>query len=729
MFEKPDASEPAKKRPKLSIESTPSIYTAEMQDDPENSIVMAEDTESPLKEFKEPSQLTEFLEHPEQFFLSEQFANACVIEEETLLTYCIRFQHTPTTVQRLLHCGADPNIQSRRGITPISVAAHKGSVEIVQMLIDKGATVNAVNTSGSTALIQAAHFGHLPVVELLLIHEANADFCNSKGKASARQIQYCLFLIVIHTCISVGTTALMRASQEGHADIARVLLRHNVDVNRKNLEGMNALMLASQRGHGDLVELLIQHKASIDEQTGQGSTALMLACKRGHEKCAQVLVSYGAEVYMRDRRQRTARDTAMKRNHANLLMVLDTQWQIRQMQERSQVERRALLETLRQAVLKFGSGGRVGVQLHSVWEFLDGLKAALRERKKGGGVSDGGMLSLFLSQSPSLPYICKTPYKLLSHLETLIDSENSVYTQQAAAPHPLVLAHPHYAQMVYGAKGAKGGGLLQWHMPPPSVPNYEDYMWPKILHRALSLPHGVWELVAEYLPLPRVWRTTLSVLPRRIKLSAHVAMQDLSTIMDEVLTDTGVVAVPFGSGSAGGSGRHLLQKVATSPQLHPLLVNLGMPTTLVEEIVQLGPLQPLLSLPAPSTAAAAASLPPSFTPRPPLARSFLSLGVSVYKWGRQRSSVLKWLNIMPSGGSKEGREDEGAEEGDDGVGEAEVDGDGEDDFIAATDAGGEGESEAEAGDFDGVDASAGEQGLEGVLVEGLEDIISSDDED
>ena len=80
MFEKPDASEPAKKRTKLSIESTPSNYTADMQDDLENSIVMAEDTESPLKEFKEPSQLTEFLEHPEQFFLSEQFANTCVIE-------------------------------------------------------------------------------------------------------------------------------------------------------------------------------------------------------------------------------------------------------------------------------------------------------------------------------------------------------------------------------------------------------------------------------------------------------------------------------------------------------------------------------------------------------------------------------------------------------------------------------------------------------------------------
>ncbi|RYY70257.1 ankyrin repeat domain-containing protein [archaeon] len=74
-------------------------------------------------------------------------------QDETLLTHCIKHQHIPA-IQQLLHCGADPNIQSRRGITPISVGAHKGSVEIVQMLIDKGASVNSVNNSGSTALIQ-----------------------------------------------------------------------------------------------------------------------------------------------------------------------------------------------------------------------------------------------------------------------------------------------------------------------------------------------------------------------------------------------------------------------------------------------------------------------------------------------------------------------------------------------------------------------------------------------
>jgi ankyrin repeat protein len=142
-----------------------------------------------------------------------------------------------------------------------------------------------------------------------LKHSAFADFANSKG-----------------------TTALMRASQEGHVEISDLLIRAHVDVNRKNNEGMNALMLSSQRGHAEMTLLLIKAGASMDEQTTQGSTALMLACKRNHEKVVEVLVSMGCEVFMRDGRGRTAKDTALRRNHVSLLRWLDTQVQIERIQ-------------------------------------------------------------------------------------------------------------------------------------------------------------------------------------------------------------------------------------------------------------------------------------------------------------------------------------------------------------------------------------------------------------
>ncbi len=125
-----------------------------------------------------------------------------------------------------------------------------------------------------------------------------------------------------------GTTALMRASQEGHVEISNLLIQANGDVNKKNLEGMNALMLASQRGHHIVAMLLIKAGAVMDEQTAQqGNTALMLACKRDHEEVVNVLVSMGADIYMRDNRNRTAADTALRRNNTHLLKYLNTQKQ------------------------------------------------------------------------------------------------------------------------------------------------------------------------------------------------------------------------------------------------------------------------------------------------------------------------------------------------------------------------------------------------------------------
>ena len=267
----------------------------------------------------------QFLENPLMVRPKAEFLNLLYQEDDTILTHAVKIQNVDA-VASLVRAGANPNTTNRKGITPISAAAHKGNVAVMKILIDGGAVVNALNSSGSTALIQASHFGHVEAVSLLIKHKAVVDFANTKG-----------------------TTALMRASQEGHVAISKILINAGVDVNRKNNEGMNALMLASQRGHSEMALLLIRARAVVDEQTAQGSTALMLACKRGHEKVVEVLVSMGAELYVRDSRQRCARDTAEKRHHEKLLKYLDTQIQIRNIQTFRAKQRAGVLSNLREA--------------------------------------------------------------------------------------------------------------------------------------------------------------------------------------------------------------------------------------------------------------------------------------------------------------------------------------------------------------------------------------------
>ncbi|MDR2046259.1 MAG: ankyrin repeat domain-containing protein [Rickettsiales bacterium] len=50
----------------------------------------------------------------------------------------------------------------------------------------------------------------------------------------------------------------------GNVDIAKVLLKHNADVNAKNNEGKTALYYAAKYNHQELVELLLAHGASHD---------------------------------------------------------------------------------------------------------------------------------------------------------------------------------------------------------------------------------------------------------------------------------------------------------------------------------------------------------------------------------------------------------------------------------------------------------------------------------
>lgn len=76
----------------------------------------------------------------------------------------------------------------------------------------------------------------------------------------------------------------------------------------------------------------------------------------------------------------------------------------------------------------------------------------------------------------------------------------------------------------------------------------------------MALPSGVFELIADYMPLPRIWQWSLMRLRRRCKLAPHQAVLDLSIIMDEILRDSAIFA--------GWDQSNLLMKINRSPQVY-----------------------------------------------------------------------------------------------------------------------------------------------------------------
>jgi hypothetical protein len=77
-----------------------------------------------------------------------------------------------SVLRLLLEHGADINVQSQSGRTPLHWASTYGALEVVRVLLEHGADVEAKENSGKTALQEAADMGRDEVVKLLRDHGA-----------------------------------------------------------------------------------------------------------------------------------------------------------------------------------------------------------------------------------------------------------------------------------------------------------------------------------------------------------------------------------------------------------------------------------------------------------------------------------------------------------------------------------------------------------------------------
>jgi ankyrin repeat protein len=72
-------------------------------------------------------------------------------------------------------------------------------------------------------------------------------------------------------------TALHSASFQGHLQVVRYLLQHDVNVNVRNSGNDTSLLLASYQGHGDVVRFLLDRGADVDLRDQYDNTPLTLA--------------------------------------------------------------------------------------------------------------------------------------------------------------------------------------------------------------------------------------------------------------------------------------------------------------------------------------------------------------------------------------------------------------------------------------------------------------------
>ena len=141
-------------------------------------------------------------------------------------------------VQRLLKAGADPNVSTHSSkCSPVYFATSKYSdPSILLALAEAGADLNVTTYTGATPLVIASQLGFETTVEVLLNLKASLD----------HQTKH-------------GFTALMAAAHKGHVGIAENLLLAGADTQITDTNGRTALDWSLLSKHPEITQLLLLH--------------------------------------------------------------------------------------------------------------------------------------------------------------------------------------------------------------------------------------------------------------------------------------------------------------------------------------------------------------------------------------------------------------------------------------------------------------------------------------
>ncbi|KAL3162656.1 Ankyrin repeat and SOCS box protein 16 [Trebouxia sp. C0009 RCD-2024] len=216
----------------------------------------------------------------------------------------------PVIAELLLDQGANPKIQnSHNHLQPLHMAARHGSLAVCRLLLSAGADVTAASKDLSTPLHEAGEAAQTEVIQLLVAHGASClvedkhhmtplSTALRKSFASAAPDAEDKLVESVTVLLSHGNSTrgkgqvwpeLEEAALGGHAGVVQLLLDKGAAASDA------ALTVASQTGHLEVVKLLLRHRSSARQPSGDEPNALHMVARVGHAEVAQLLLENGAD--------------------------------------------------------------------------------------------------------------------------------------------------------------------------------------------------------------------------------------------------------------------------------------------------------------------------------------------------------------------------------------------------------------------------------------------------
>ena len=195
-------------------------------------------------------------------------------ESATLLVMAI---HDISVAELLLKNGADPNLGCKFGsvsTTPLCEAAAyplEGAMESMRLLLDHGANPNLETSEGTTPLMRAAGSGFADTVKKLLDHGADARLHDASGETALH------YIAMGDYEFNKWQDEKRRTHRVSIGPIVRLLLQHGAEVDAQDHEGKTTLTLAAACETTDLVKLLLRHHANPNHYDRSGYPPLSYA--------------------------------------------------------------------------------------------------------------------------------------------------------------------------------------------------------------------------------------------------------------------------------------------------------------------------------------------------------------------------------------------------------------------------------------------------------------------
>jgi len=460
-----------------------------------------------------------------------------------------------------------------------------------------------INAEGDTVLYVAAKSGNALAVEILVRASVKTlDWQNHKGitalSAAAHKGRESIVRTLLDAGADVniesnnGSTPLIQASHFGHRKVVQMVIEAGAAVDRPNNKGTTALMRAAQEGNLGVVEYLLTAGADVNSRNNERMTALMLGSQRGHAPVVDLLLKNGAEVDAQTAQGSTALMLACKRGHVDVVFtLLSAGAEINMKDSRGHTARDTAARRQHQKILSL-------LQHDKQMRLMQAV--VMRERTY-----------------------------LLAKLWYLVNQGRAALKTSDPA-HQLQLQHP-----VAPVDAASNSSLTprSQQSQPVSLNLPTQTLW-----RSLGLSQPLFRHIVEFLPLPRLWETTLVKLRRRCHIDPNEAIRGGLKIIDEILTDLLISRDHV-------QEMHLVRLARDESVARYLKEDLKMPELLFGWLTQESDVQSIM-----------ARVERGVTFYPPIAKQVVAIASELHRWYKchENSKVYStdiYSTDMPSSGS------------------------------------------------------------------------------